>query len=89
MIPRVPPKGAGEVRYNLLFYCYLSANSYCGNTSSVFFITLGGDEKSTFPKGEGIGCSRTRAYNQGPSFPGGFFFTQILHESVEKLTMVL
>ena len=31
---RVPPKGAGEVRYNLPPYCYLSANSYCDNTSS-------------------------------------------------------
>ena len=55
MIPRVPPKGAGEVRYTVLSCCYFAANSYCGNTSSVFFIALGGDEKSTFPKGEGFG----------------------------------
>ena len=53
---RVPPKGAGEVRRNVPFYCSLAANPYCGNTSSVFFIALGGDEKSTFPKGEGIGA---------------------------------
>ena len=51
---RVPPKGAGEVRYNCLSFRYFSANSYCGTTSSVFFIALGGDEKSTFPKGEGF-----------------------------------
>ena len=53
---RVPPKGAGEVRYILSFCCYPSANPYCGNTSSVFFIAQGGDEKSTFPKGEGFGA---------------------------------
>ena len=54
---RVPPKGAGEVRYNLPFYCYPAANSYCGNTASVFFIALRGDKKSTFPKGEGFWVS--------------------------------
>ena len=27
-------------------------------TSSVFFIALGGDEKSTFPRGEGFGEMR-------------------------------
>ena len=51
---RVPPKGAGEVRYKVPIICCLAANPYCGNTSSVFFIALGGDEKSTFPKGEGF-----------------------------------
>ena len=61
---RVPPKGAGEVRYNLPFYRYFAANSYCGNTSSVFFIALRGDEKSTFPKGEGMGCFRTSAIDE-------------------------
>ena len=29
------------------------------NTSSVFFIALGGDEKSTFPKGEGF-CAKKK-----------------------------
>ena len=30
---RVPPKGAGEVRYNIIIRNTL-ANGYCGNTSS-------------------------------------------------------
>ena len=53
---RVPPKGAGEVRCYFSFFPYFAANSYCGNTSSVFFIALWGDEKSTFPRGEGFLC---------------------------------
>ena len=56
---RVPPKGAGEVRYHVPIYWYPAANPNCGNTSSVFFIALGGDEKSTFPKGEGF-CSKNK-----------------------------
>ena len=51
---RVPPKGAGEVQYNFRFLRSTFANPHCGNTSSVFFIAPGGDEKSTFPKGEGF-----------------------------------
>ena len=51
---RVPPKGAGEVRYNVPFFVPLR-RIHTAVTSSVFFIALGGDEKSTFPKGEGFG----------------------------------
>ena len=48
------PEGGGRGAVQCTVFCYLSANPYCGNTSSVFFIALGGDEKSTFPKGEGF-----------------------------------
>ena len=54
---RVPPKGAGEERYNIPSFRCPWANTYCGITSSVFFIALEGDEKSTFPKGEGMGAT--------------------------------
>ena len=55
---RVPPKGAGEVRYNVPFYYYLAANSCCGNLFRLFSSPWGGDEKSTFPRGEGFGEMR-------------------------------
>ena len=61
---RVPPKGAGEGSRMYFFYCYSSANPYCGITSSVFFIALGGDEKSTFPKGEGFFVATIRNLNR-------------------------
>ena len=56
---RVPPKGAGEERHNVPFYCQLTAHPYCGNTSSV----LQGEEKSTFPRGEGLGIVSYYAKN--------------------------
>ena len=46
-------QGAGEVRYNVPFCCCFAANSYCGNLFRLFHRPLG-DEKSTFPKGEGF-----------------------------------
>ena len=48
------PLGAGEMRYNVLFFVTLR-RIHTAVTSSVFFIALEGDEKSTFPKGEGFG----------------------------------
>ena len=48
------PEGGGRGQHNVPFYCYLTANPYCVSTSSVFFLALEGEEKSTFPKGEGF-----------------------------------
>ena len=59
---RVPPKGAGEVRYHVSFCCYFAANSYCGNLFRLFHLSSF-DEKSTFPKGEGFFLFTERGRN--------------------------